>query len=356
VSVARATNLDDPDARSGADPGGMLGLVEGLGAQLRRGFELGTAARGSRWTEPPLAVVVCGMGGSGIAGDVARSLVGDRLGVPVVVTKGYRVPAFCGPRAMVVVMSYSGRTEEALATYGDARDRGCGLVAMASGGDLLERARADGAGAVPLPPDVPMPRAALGLLAGSLLGWLAAASGIDLGAEVADAVAALDRCAGRWGAASPSGRNEAKALAAAIGDRTPVVWGSEGIAEAAALRWKCQVNENAKRPAFWGALPEVDHNELEGWSAGTGEGFALVILRHPGEHARTEPRVRASLEALAASGLEAHEVRTDEAGPFPALWSLIAMGDFVSTYLAMLAGVDPMPVPVLSELKARLRP
>src|SRR5262245_32047382 len=164
-------SLDDPDALSAADPGGMLALVEGLGGQLERGFELGTTAAGGPWAEPPSAVVVCGMGGSGIAGDVARSLLGGRLEVPLVVSKGYRVPALCGPRAWVVTISYSGQTEETLAAYEDARSRGCRMVALASGGELLERAEADGAVAVRIPSDVPMPRAALGLLAGSLLGW-----------------------------------------------------------------------------------------------------------------------------------------------------------------------------------------
>jgi len=347
--------LDDPDALSAADPAGMLGLVEGLGPQLRSGFDLGASAAAGAWPDPPSAVVVCGMGGSGIAGDVVRSVLGDRLGMPLVVVKGYRVPAFCGPRTLVFAMSYSGQTEETLAAYDDARARGCARVAMASGGELLERAVADGAWSVRIPSEVPMPRAALGLLVGSLLGWLAAAAGIDLDPEVGDAVAALARAAERWGRASPSGHNGAKVLAATIGARTPVIWGTEGIAEAAALRWKCQMNENAKRPASFGVLPEVDHNELEGWSPGSGEGHALVILRHPAEHPRTEARVRASLDALSASGLTHHEVWTDEAGPLPALCALIAMGDYVSTYLALLSGVDPMPVPVLTDLKARLR-
>jgi len=354
VSTTRL-DLDDPDALSAADPDGMLGLVEGLGGQLEQGFDLGTAAAGDPWAKPPSAVVVCGMGGSGIAGDVARSLLGSRLEVPLVVAKGYRVPAFCGPRTVVVTISYSGQTEETLAAYADARARGCRLVAVASGGELLDLAEADGADAVRIPSDVPMPRAALGLLAGSLLGWLTAASGIDLGPEVAEAADALRRCADRWGPPSPAGRNEAKALAGAIGHRTPVIWGSEGIAEAAALRWKCQVNENAKRPAFWGVLSEVDHNELEGWSAGSGDRFVLVVLRHPREHPRVDARVQAGVDTLSASGLEIHEVRTDEPAPSSALWSLIAMGDFVSTYLALRSGVDPMPVPVLSELKVRLR-
>ena len=102
--------------------------------------------------------------------------------------------------------------------------------------------------------------------------------------------------------------NEAKRLAAWIGDRVPVIWGSEGLAEAAALRWKAQVNENAKGPAWSSVLPELDHNEVEGWAAGTGDAFAGIVLRHPGEHSKTARRVEATVEAVAASGLAVREV------------------------------------------------
>ena len=137
--------------------------------------------------------------------------------------------------------------------------------------------------------------------------------------------------------------------------RVPVVWGSEGIAEAAAQRWKTQCNENAKAPAFWGVLPEVDHNEVEGWSANEGVPFGLVVLRHRGEHPRTEARVRATLDAVAAAGLEATQAEAASDSPACALFSLVMLGDYVSTYLALLRGVDPTPVPVLTSVKERLQ-
>jgi glucose/mannose-6-phosphate isomerase len=346
--------LDDPEALSAADPGGMLRLIGTLGAQLRQGFDAGIDAGGAL-EGAPSALVVCGMGGSGIAGDLVRAVVDDRLEVPMVVRKGYRLPAFCGPGTLVVALSYSGNTEETLATYGEATARGCAVVAVASGGDLLSRAAADGVASVRLPADIPMPRSALGHLAGALLGVVAAAAPLDLGPEVADAVATLDASPARWGPAAPEAANEAKALAAWLRHRVPVIWGSEGIAEAAAQRWKTQCNENAKAPAFWGILPEVDHNEVEGWSRGEGGPFGLVVLRHRGEHPRTEVRVRATLDAVAAAGLEAIQAEAATDSLTCALFSLVMLGDYVSTYLALLRGVDPTPVPVLSSLKERLR-
>jgi glucose/mannose-6-phosphate isomerase len=346
--------LDDPEAVSHADPGGMLQLVGGLGKQLRHGFDLGREAS-VPWGHRPRAVLACGMGGSGIAGDVVRSLLIDRVDVPIAVSKGYRLPAFCGPDTAVFAISYSGGTEETLSVYGEATARGCPVVAIGCGGELLARAEADGASRVRLPSDVPMPRAALGYLAGALLGWLGAAGSVDLDVELAEAVTEIARCGARWGPSVPGDRNEAKILAAWLRTRIPVVWGSEGIADSAALRWKTQINENAKGPAFWGVLPEVDHNEVEGWATRTGDPFGLVVLRHPGEHRRTELRVRASFDAFRSAGLEAREAVVEGEGPASSLFSLIMLGDFVSAYLALLRGVDPTPVPVLSALKERLR-
>jgi glucose/mannose-6-phosphate isomerase len=298
------------------------------------------------------------MGGSGIAGDVLRSVVADRLDVPVVVSKAYRLPAFCGPETPVVALSYSGETEETLSAYAEATARGCPVVAVASGGELVARAEADGAVALRLPADVPMPRAALGYLAGALLGWVGIAGGMDLEGEFTEAITEVDRCASRWGPSEGQDTNDAKALALWLRDRIPVVWGSEGIGEAAALRWKTQVNENAKGHAFWGVLPEADHNEVEAWGStgtGTGDRFGLVVLRHGGEHPRIAARVRASVDAIEAGPLEWREAVVAGGAAATSLFSMISLGDFVSVYLAILRGVDPMPVPVLSSLKHRLR-
>jgi glucose/mannose-6-phosphate isomerase len=135
-----------------------------------------------------------------------------------------------------------------------------------------------------------------------------------------------------------------------------VVWGSEGVAEAAALRWKTQTNENGKLPAWASVLPELDHNEIEGWSVGVGTPFALIVLRHPGEHPRVEARVTATLDLLRASGLDARQVHAEGSTPMGWLFSLIMLGDFVTTYEAIGRGVDPTPIPVLSALKERLKP
>jgi glucose/mannose-6-phosphate isomerase len=295
------------------------------------------------------------MGGSGVAGDVLRGLYSDRVPFPLVVNKAYALPEFAGPHTLVTTLSFSGNTEETLAAYDEAIACGCRVVAVSAGGALAERAARDGVAHIPLPTDVPMPRMAVGDLSSSLIGALES-MGIVPPAhdEVEEAATLLDGLAERLGPDRPVGGNVAKDLAAWIGARMPVVWGSEGLAEAPAGRFRTQVNENAKAPAFSAVLSELDHNEIEGWSAGSGEGFAAVALRHAREHPRVGDRLEATLEAISGAGLECRELHAEGRAPLEILFSLVMLVDFAATYLALLRGVDPTPVPVLMTLKKRL--
>lgn len=354
--TAGPATLDDAEAVRAADPSGMLELVSSLGGQLREGYRAALQAPNLPPAEGVRSIVVTGMGGSGVAGDILRSLCSPRLSVPVLASKAATLPAFCDASTLVVAVSFSGHTEETEAAFRRARDRGCRIVLVSSGGALGALAGEHGVPWVLVPGSIPAPRAALGYLAGAPIGILDAMGVIGpADGEIEEAAGALDELAGRWGPGERAPANLAKAMAGWLGGRIPVVWGSEGLAEAAAVRWKTQFNENAKTPAFCSVLPELDHNEVEGWAEGTGGPFGLVVLRHPGEHPRTGPRVEASLRALAGSGIQAREARVEATAPMAALFSLILLGDFTSTYLAIGRGVDPMPVPVLTSLKERLR-
>ncbi len=156
------------------------------------------------------------------------------------------------------------------------------------------------------------------------------------------------------GAERPVADNPAKRMAIAMGDRLPVIWGAEGIGAVAAARWKTQMNENAKVPAWASSLPELDHNEVVGWSDGVGERFYLIVLRHDGEHPDVASRFPLSVEIAQESGVLAGEVWASGRSALSRLLTLVMMGDFTSTYLGLWRGVDPTPIDAIARLKDAL--
>ncbi len=346
--------LDDLAALAANDPSGMLEAVLGLAGQCHDGYRAGLDAADLPSGDGVTAVAICGMGGSGVSGDVIRALYRDRLTLPVTVVKGPVLPAFCGKDTLVVASSYSGATSETLACFAEASHWGCRLVAVTSGGELGRRTAEQGVAVVPVPPGF-QPRAAVGHLTFGVLGALEAMGVIPtLGDEVAHVAAVLERLRNRLGPEVPLSENPAKRLAAAIGDRFPVMWGADGVGSVAAGRWRTELNENAKTPAFSAALPELDHNEVVGWSAGTGERFVLLSLRHPGEHPDVAARFAVSVEVALSAGLQHHEVRSDGDTPLSSLMSLVMLGGAVSVYLATMRGVDPTPIDAIARIKRAL--
>ena len=348
-------DLDDLVALERADPAGMLGIVLGLPEQCRVGYRDGREAPELPSGEALDAVVVCGMGGSGVSGDVLAALYRDRLGIPIAVVKNPVLPEFCGKDTLVVCSSYSGTTAETLACFEEATSRGCRVVAVTAGGTLGRRARQEDGPVVPVPEGMTAPRGAIGYLSFGLLGALESMGVIPaIEEEVEECVGVLTRTAATVAADRPESENPAKSLARAVKDRLVLVWGADGIGAVAAQRWKTQLNENAKVPAFSSVLPELDHNEVVGWSAGTGERFTLVTLRHEGEHPDVAARFRATLDVVAGSGLEHREVRATGGSVMADLMELVMMGDAASVYLAYLRGVDPTPIEAIARIKRAL--
>lgn len=347
-------DLDDVQALRAGDPGDMLGAISAMPEHARSGYESGLAATGLPSLEDVTSVTYCGMGGSGIAGDVLRALFRERLGVPVDVNRSPELPEHCGPHTLVIACSYSGNTSETLETFEEAVSRGCRTVAITSGGALAVRAGERATGLTRVPGGF-LPRAAFAYLSFGMLGTLEAAGLLPpLASDVREAASELDTLVGRLGAATPRADNPAKQLAWSLGDRRPVVWGAEGIGSVAAARWKAQFNENAEVPAWWSSLPELDHNEVVGWSDDEGVPWFVIGLRHPGEHVGVAVRFGPSLEIARAAGAVTEEVWAAGHAPLARLCSLVVTGDFTSTYLALRRGVDPSAMAAIDHLKAVL--
>jgi glucose/mannose-6-phosphate isomerase len=345
--------LDREDELRSRDPQDLLDAYLRVAGQLESSFRVATASGVAAGSVD--SVAFCAMGGSAAAGDIAEAALAETAPLPIRTLRGYRLPAHLGKGSLVVCLSYSGNTEETLAAYAEARSRGCRVVAVSAAGELASRAAIDGIPHVELAGDCPQPRAALGHLTGAALGVLTAAGvvpGQDV--EVQEAVAHVSAQAAGLAPSVPTRSNPAKQLAGWLGERFPVVWGSEGVSGAAAWRWKCAFNENAKIPAFASELPELDHHEVAGWSAGTGERFALIVLREAGEHPSIDARLEATLDQVRRSGIEVREVRALGHSPLARAISLMLLGDVASTYHAMARGIDPAPIEAISKVKARL--
>jgi glucose/mannose-6-phosphate isomerase len=301
-------------------------------------------------------VVVFGMGGSGIAGDVLAAAATPLLPLPVAVVKSYECPAYVGEGSLVFAISYSGNTEETLQSASDAALQGASVVAITSGGELAKLASGWGAPVIAVPGNLAQPRTALGAMAVPPMVVLEQ-MGLLRGAShwIGLAVDQLKRRRDQLVAAGEA--SEAAAVARRIGRTLPLVHGGGAVGATAAQRWKTQVNENAKAPAFWSSQPELCHNEVCGWGQHgdvTRQLLTLVQLRHDGEHPQVSRRFDLVQDLMREVVAGIVEIRADGDGDLAQLFDLILFGDFVSLWLAAQEGVDPGPVPVLVELKEQL--
>jgi glucose/mannose-6-phosphate isomerase len=348
------TSTTDP-TRRGIDTQGMFDATASMPEQVEAAIEAGASVEGLPEGEGIANIVVLGMGGSGIAGDLLAAVGQQFLPVPVVVAKGYDAPSFIDPTTLVIALSFSGNTEETLQAADEAQTSGGRIVAISrADGQLAERALDWGAPHIPIPEDIPQPRAGLGALAIPplvVLERLGLFPGADEWARAA--VTQLRRRRDQLVADA----NPAAELARRLGRSLPIVYGGSATGAVAAARWKTQVNENAKVPAFANAMPELCHNEVCGWGQHgdlTRQVFQVVMLRHDEEHPQ-EARRFALVAAVMDEVVGAiHSVQAEGDGSLAQLLDLVLFGDFVSLHLAAQEGLDPGPVPVLDEIKAAL--
>ncbi|MDE3206482.1 MAG: bifunctional phosphoglucose/phosphomannose isomerase [Acidobacteriota bacterium] len=338
------------------DTVGMFALTAGLPEQVE------TAAAAARelvsQVEPAEVqnIVVLGMGGSGISGDVLAAVAEPLVPVPVVVSKSYECPAFVGPESLVFAVSASGNTEETVQAATDAESAGAQLVVVTSGGQLADLASHWGAPIFPVPATIPQPRAALGALSVPALVVLDHLGLYRGGSSwISAAVEQLKR---RRDEIEAAGEASAPArVAQRIGRSIALVHGGGAVGATAAQRWKTQINENAKAPAFWATQPELCHNEVCGWGVNgdvTRQVITAVALRHDGEHPQVGRRFDLIGEIMREVVADIVEVRADGDGDLAQLFDLILFGDYVSLWVAVQSGVDPGPVPILSDLKQQL--
>lgn len=288
-------------------------------------------------------VLVCGMGGSAIGGDLAAAALGDRLTRPLLTVRGYELPSWATPEWSVLASSYSGDTEETLACFEAAEALGASRIVISTGGALVEAARAAGVPVVGLP-GILQPRAAVAyMFATSAEAAALAGAGPRLHTEIDAAAGFLERECEQL-------RRCAAQIAPHLDASVPVIIGAD-LTAPVARRWKTQINENAKLPAFFSELPEANHNELCGWK---GEDLVAVLLEDSDQHPRERRRFELTAETIEASGTHVVRVRTDGETRVERMFWAVMLGDLLSVRLAEMLDVDPTPVEAIEDFKAAL--
>lgn len=294
-------------------------------------------------------IVITGMGGSAIGGDILRLYLSSELELPIFVNRGYTLPRFVDDTTLVVAVSYSGNTEETLSVYKHAKKVGAKIVAVSSGGTLSELCRQDRFPVATIPPRLP-PRTALGYLFLPTLITLQKLGLIkDKQDEIEETLLLLRRLSSEY--ASPE--NQPYKLALKLKGKIPIIYQEEALG-AVGLRWKTQINENSKVLAYAVNFPEMNHNEIVGWEGShiaPLSDFKPLVLRDKGESERIVRRIDITKSVI---GGEFEEIWSRGESLLARLFSLIYYGDFLSFYLAILTGVDPTPVKPIDTLKKEL--
>ncbi len=348
-------SLDDRQALRKIDESDMLGLLDNWPGMFDDALMLVDDFALPRDYHGADLIVIAGVGGSAVAGDLALAWLGPDLKKPVVVCREYSLPAFVSSRSLVVVVSFSGETEEALSCFVEAQKRKAHIITLGTGGRLEKYARQVGVPHLKFAGRMP-PRVGLPYLFSGVAKILSAALENGRAEELKRMPDFLGRLREEFRAESPTVRNEAKRIALKVHGHVPIIYASPPLS-AVALRLKTEFNENGKMPCKWEVLPELKHNEVAGWMrGGSGAGFVGLLLRD----VREGEIARADVENLLRYALygkldEVLELRARGDLLAERLFSLIYLGEYASVYLGIMNGVDPTDIGAVRRLKEELR-
>lgn len=347
--------LNQPEKFAEIDIQNMIAEIDGLPDQLARAWELGSSLN-LHYPDPIQAVCIAGMGGSAIGGSLIEAYAAPYAPVPVIVHRGYGLPAWAdGPGTLVIASSHSGNTEETLSAFQTAVERGCQILAVTTGGTLADRAAERGTGLWTFN-HTGQPRAAVGYSFGLLLAALARLDLVpDPAMELEDAVQEMRDQQTNLVAELPIAENPAKRLAGQLVGRWVSIFGAEIMAPVA-RRWKGQLNELAKTWAQFGEIPEADHNTLAG-TLNPEEAILktmTLFLQADSNHPRNRLRTELTKRSLMLEGLNTDFVPSRGETRLAQMWTGLHLGDYTAYYLAISYGVDPSPVEVIEEFKVEL--
>lgn len=364
IDINQAEKILDGDL-SGLDRDNMIDLLEDFVEKMKDSLHLGE--------EFPLTpdllsispdrfknILVLGMGGSAIGGDLLSHYLADELSIPLLVIRGYEVPKFVGEDSLVFAVSYSGNTEETISALKKSLNAKAKVIALTSGGKFTELSKEKNFPFIKVPIGI-QPRAAIPYLFFPMLKVLERMGLIkEINQEIKEALDILQGLCRAYSSESPLKNNLAKKIALKLYRYLPLVYGSEGLLEAVAMRWKTQINENSKWPCFWNVFSELNHNEIVGYEIENNINrlVKIIYLEDKEGSLRINQRREITQKIIGNKVAEFITCHSSGKGKLARMFSLIYLGDLVSYYLAILNQVDPSPVACIENLKkelARLR-
>lgn len=337
------------------DSSNMYQLIKTFPAQVKEAVDIGRSAQIPLKSTSINCIVLCGLGGSAIGGDLLKSYLADELSVPFIVNRSYTLPRFVGPKTLVIISSYSGNTEETIAAHREAYKRRARILCISSNGEIAKLAGKKHTPVIGIPPGLP-PRAALGysffplLIALSKMGFIK-----DKRRDINETIRMLERSAEDLGIPDPA-TNRALQIADQLRWRLGVVYSSTERFDAVATRWRGQVAENAKSLMFGHVLPEMNHNELVGWKVlgNQMKEMRVLFLRDKSDHKRIAHRLNITKQVIAEHTPHVTEIWSEGDSLLARMFFLVYLGDWTSYYLAILHQQDPTPVLVIDHLKNEL--
>lgn len=322
-------------------------MIARFSTQLEEALGIAETTTIKKHTSPYRSIFISGLGGSGIGGNFVQELTREYCKLPIVVSKGYHAPAWVNKHTLAICSSYSGNTEETLSTFQQLLGTGAHIVCVASGGKLIELAKQHGLDYVQVPGGWSSPRACLGYSVVAQLGVLRALRLIPgkLLSQVKGAQKLIVK-------EEADLKKKALKIAQFLADKTPVIYAADNI-EAVAIRWRQQINENAKMLCWHHVVPEMNHNELVGWRNNRPE-VAVVWLRNKTDFERTSIRMNINKEIVEHFTSTSIEVWSKGKNQIERAFYLVHFGDWVSYYLADVRNVDPIEIKVIEYLKGEL--
>jgi glucose/mannose-6-phosphate isomerase len=324
----------------------MQSYIEKFPSDMKEAFEIGSKAAKEFDTKKVDRVLIVGLGGSGIGGRICQNLVFDSCSAPISLVNNYDLPSWANSSTLVIAVSYSGNTEETLNAYNQARQKGCQIACITSGGSLAKMAKEDGFNMVLIPGGQP-PRTSFGYNASQLF-FILEAYGLltdDFSGKLKQVADVLEK-------KSESIRSKAREIADGLADTLPVIYAPSNL-EGVAIRLRQQINENAKMLCWHHVLPEMNHNELVGW-ADKHPNVGVVFLYSDRDHPKVETRRKLTRDILKKKTNACFEIEAQGDSAMEQAYYLIHLGDWISFYLAEIRGVDPIEIDVIDYLKSEL--